>query len=130
MARGRHGVTSASGATGPAASGAVAGAAGTSGPGDTTSARVAPGVTATTIALGLEYTVNSQQAAAALGAAGNGVGGGNGKNQWEIILKDINDHGGVLGHKLVPVWYVDDSTSSQSLDQKEQEACAQNRRLS
>ena len=111
----RTAVTAAAGGTGQRA---VAG-------GTAATVAAAPGVTATTIAVGLEYSVNSQQAAAALGAAGGGVGGGDGKAQWEILLKDINDHGGILGRKLVPVWYVDDATSTQSLDQKEQEACAQ-----
>jgi hypothetical protein len=68
--------------------------------------------------------VNSQAAAAALGASGGGVGGGNGRTQWEILLKDLNDHGGILGRKLVPVFHVDDSTDGQSVDQHEQVACA------
>ena len=84
----------------------------------------APGVTASAIYVGLSYTINSQAASAALGVAGNGVGGNNGQDVWTIIINDINAHGGILGRKVVPVWHAYDDTSQDSLDQQESAACA------
>lgn len=98
------------------------GSGGTSGGASVT--QVGPGVTATSIALGLGYSVNNQAAAAALGASGAGVGGGNGKRQWEILLKDLNARGGILGRKLLPVYHVEDASESKSTDEREQVACS------
>lgn len=98
-------------------------AGGTSG-GGASAAQVGPGVTATTIALGLGYSVNNAAAAATLGASGAGVGGGNGKRQWEILLKDLNGRGGILGRRLMPVFHVDDASESKSTDEREQVACS------
>ena len=86
---------------------------------------VGPGVTATTIAVGLPYSVNSKTAAAALGASGAGVGGGDGKLQWQIVLADINAHGGVLGRKLVPVFHEEDSTDQTPLAEQQKQACSE-----
>ena len=88
------------------------------------SALVGPGVSATTINLGLAVTDNSKAAAAALGASGQGVGGGDAEAQYNIIINDINAHGGVLGHKLKPLIYHYDATSTDSIDQQESAACA------
>ncbi|MCA1721641.1 MAG: ABC transporter substrate-binding protein, partial [Actinobacteria bacterium] len=120
------GGTASGGTTGPTGTGpgAAGRASGSSAAGGSSGGVRSPGVTATTIALGLPYSVNSQAAAAALGAGGAGVGGGNGKRQWQILLNDINARGGIAGHKLVPVWHENDSTSSQSTDEKESAACA------
>jgi hypothetical protein len=82
----------------------------------------APGVTATTIAVGIPYAVNSEGAHAAFGA--NGVSGGNERAQYEAVVKDINDHGGILGRKVVPVWHPVDASSTQTYDQKYAAACA------
>jgi hypothetical protein len=68
--------------------------------------------------------VNSQAAAAALGAAGDGVGGGDDRVQWKILLDDLNAHGGVLGRKVLPVFHAEDSTDQSPTVQQEQAACA------
>jgi hypothetical protein len=86
--------------------------------------RVGPGVTATTIAVGLPYAVNSKAAASALGVAGDGVGGGDDRQQWKTVLDDVNAHGGVLGRKLVPVFHAFDSTDQTPLAQQEEQACS------
>ena len=84
----------------------------------------APGVTATTIAIGLPVTVNGKAAAAAIGASGDGVGGGDERAQWKVVLDDVNDHGGLLGRKVVPVYWEHDATDQTPIDQQENQACA------
>jgi hypothetical protein len=84
----------------------------------------APGVTATTISVGLPYGTNGRAAAAAFGATGAGAGGGNGQQIWSVALKLINDNGGVLGRKLVPVWHAVDSTSPDTQASIQQAMCA------
>lgn len=107
-------------------SGAPAGSVSAAGGAATGGSRplVGPGVTATTINIGLAVTDNSKAAAAALGASGQGVGGGDAEAQYRIIINDINAHGGVLGHKLNPVIYHFDATSTDSQDQQESSACS------
>ena len=120
------GVGTGGGAVGTTSTGGTTGAlpstSGTTGPGSPLA--TGPGVTATTLAVGLQYTVNSKTAAAALGASGEGVGGGDDKRQWEIALADLNAKGGVLGRRVVPVWHETDSTDPRMLSQQESEACA------
>ena len=105
------------------ATGAV-GASGGSAPAGSSVAVVGPGVTPTTINVGMTVTDNSKAAAQALGASGQGVGGGDREAQINIVIDDINAHGGVLGHKLKPLIYHYDATSTDTLDQQESAACA------
>lgn len=107
---------------GPGAGGGTAGV--TSGAAPVAVSLVGPGVTAKEIRIGLPYTANAQEAAAALGAGGEGAGGGDGRRIWEIVVSSVNASGGVLGRRLVPVWHVFDSTSSEPQASKEQSACA------
>ena len=109
--------------TAPGATSLSGSGGGTAAPG-TTTASVGPGVSATTINIGLTVTDNSKAAASALGASGQGVGGGDAEAQYNIIINDINAHGGVLGHKLKALIYHYDATSTASLDQQESAACA------
>lgn len=81
----------------------------------------APGVTATTINIGLLYTNNSGAANAALGAGGITTGDERGNDQ--ILIDDINAHGGVAGRKLVPVFHALDATSTDTNDAQFQAAC-------
>lgn len=104
----------------PDAAGAPAGSSsGVSGP-----RAWGPGVTATTLTIGLPYTSNGRAAAAAFGATGEGIGGGDQRRIWDVILKSVNGSGGVLGRKLVPVYHEFDATSSEPQDSKQQAACA------
>jgi hypothetical protein len=121
--------TSGSGSFGGGGSQSVPGAAGQPGaaPGGGAAPPAggrAPGVTATTITVGLPYTSNGRAAAAAFGATGEGVGGGDQRRIWDVVLKDINGSGGVLGRKLVPVYHENDATSQEPTASKEQAACA------
>lgn len=81
-----------------------------------------PGVSATTITIGLDYAVNASAAAAAMGAGG--VNTGDPLAEQKAIMADINKHGGVLGRQLRYVAHPVDSTSTQSYDQQAQEECA------
>jgi hypothetical protein len=83
-----------------------------------------PGVTDTTIAIGLPFTSNGRAAAAAFGATGEGIGGGDQRQMWNAILGSVNGSGGVLGRKLVPVFHEYDATSSEPQASQEQAACA------
>ena len=80
-----------------------------------------PGVTATSINIGLGFTVNGGAGNAAIGVKGVSTGDDKGENQ--AVIDDINAHGGVAGRKLVPVWHPYDSTSTDSADVQEQKAC-------
>jgi len=129
---GSTGTTSAlgvGGTGGAVGTGASTGGTGATTPGSGTTTGlsavpVGPGVTSTTIAVGLPYAVNSKAAASALGVAGDGVGGGDDRQQWKIVLEDINAHGGVLGRKLVPVFHAFDSTDPAPFAQQEEQACS------
>ena len=116
------GSTSAGSSGGTVGSAPGGGAAGVPAPGVPTSV-VGPGVTDREIRIGLPYTANAQEATAALGASGEGAGGGDGRRMWEIAVGAVNASGGVLGRQLVPVWHVFDSTSSEPQASKEQSAC-------
>jgi hypothetical protein len=80
-----------------------------------------PGVTATTMNIGLLYTTNGQAANAALGAGG--VTQGDERANYQILIDDINAHGGVAGRKLVPVFHALDATAADTTDAKFQAAC-------
>jgi hypothetical protein len=80
-----------------------------------------PGVDAKTINVGVAYVVNAGAANAAIGA--NGISQGDLKAEQQTLMDDINAHGGVAGHKLVPVWHQYDNTSADSADVQEQSAC-------
>jgi len=80
-----------------------------------------PGITATTISIGLIHVKNSGAGNAALGASGAET---DDQTPYNIVIKDINSHGGIGGRKIVPVTAVVDTTSSQTIDQQAQAACA------
>jgi hypothetical protein len=81
-----------------------------------------PGITATTISIGILYATNGDAYEAALGntAATQGDVG----SEYRYIVKDLNDHGGIAGRKVVPVYHSVDATSGQSTEQTEQATCA------
>jgi len=80
-----------------------------------------PGVTATSISVGADYTKNQCQANAALGAGGLC---GNLREDYDAIIDDTNKHGGIGGRKVVPIYYGFDATSNEPQDQQDQQACA------
>jgi hypothetical protein len=85
------------------------------------STEVGPGVTATSINIGLGFSVNAGAGNAAIGIKGVSTGDDRGENQ--AVIDDINAHGGVAGRKIVPVWHPYDGTSPDSADVQEQKAC-------
>ena len=60
-----------------------------------------------------------------LASAGYGsLSVGNGADAAKALLSDVNAHGGIAGHRLVPVIAELDATSSSSFDAQAQSACA------
>jgi hypothetical protein len=102
---------------GPGRQASPGGAAGVDSPRGTAAA--GPGVTATSIALGIPYCNDCAGANAALGAGGDNPG--DTRRYYQAALDDVNARGGVLGRKLVPVFH--EIKASQNLDASAQEAC-------
>ncbi|MHB8452768.1 MAG: type 1 periplasmic-binding domain-containing protein [Mycobacteriales bacterium] len=115
------GVGPASGAgEGAVGNGAGAGSVGSGGQPVTGSG--APGVTATTIEIGLPYANNAGAVNAAAGA-GN-LNPGNEQQDWQVLVDYLNAHGGIDGRRVVPVWYGFNADSSETTQQIEQAMCA------
>jgi hypothetical protein len=81
-----------------------------------------PGVTATSVNVGVIYVTNGGAENAALGGAG--ITQGDEKQDWTILINDANAHGGVLGRKIVPVFFTEDATTTQTAAEQEQAACS------
>jgi ABC-type branched-subunit amino acid transport system substrate-binding protein len=81
-----------------------------------------PGVTATTITVGVTYYQSAGDANSALGA--NGVNQGNPGPAVNALRDDINAHGGIAGRKLVLLAYAVDPQSSQSYATLGQAVCS------
>jgi len=88
-----------------------------------TQGRFGPGVTATTISLGLGYCSDCQSGNASLGASDTGSGQDE-RYYYNAVIDDVNRHGGVLGRKLKPVYAEVKSTSAEPIDDQLQAACA------
>ena len=82
-----------------------------------------PGVSSTTIKIGISYADDTEEANAALGAA-EGVGQINQRQAWEAMIKYINEHGGAAGRELEPVFHKLSAGSTEPYDQQDQETCA------
>lgn len=82
---------------------------------------VGPGVTATTITIGLVYITNSEAADEAFGA--NGITSGDDQADVRTVVDDINKRGGVAGRKLVILPYGEDGTSAQPYAVTAQQMC-------
>jgi hypothetical protein len=90
--------------------------------GGTEPAADGPGVTPDAIYVGITYTVNGDEANAALGATG--ISQGDTRADAKAVIAEINAHGGVAGRKLVPVWHAYDATSNDTYSDEDQQACA------
>jgi hypothetical protein len=82
----------------------------------------APGITPTTIAIGLPYSVNGAAANEAIGGAG--VTQGDERGELTAVINDVNSHGGVLGRKIVPIWHAVDALSDDTSDSQLEAICA------
>ena len=86
------------------------------------SVRMGFGVSAHTVNIGIVYTSNGGAAnQAVLGAA---IAQGNEKTNSQAEIDELNAHGGIAGHKIVPIYYNLDATSSKTYAQLDQEMCA------
>lgn len=111
--------SSSGGATATGGSGAV-GSAG----GGTTSRLIpanAPGVTKSTIYIGLGYSSQSASADRAIGAAG-AAPSYDARNVFNAVVNYANTHGGFAGRKLAPLYY--DYNLTTNTDTQDQSACA------
>jgi hypothetical protein len=79
------------------------------------------GVQATQITIGVSYVENAGAANAAIG--GKGITTGNEKQDAQIVIDDVNRHGGVLGRKVVPLFYVRDAQSTAPVATQAQAEC-------
>jgi hypothetical protein len=114
--------TSGSGSTSTPTEGSegTGGDGGTAGP--AASGENGPGITSDTIKIGIAYADDTEEANAAIGAAG--ATQINEKRAWEAMAKYVNDHGGIGGRDLIPTFYKLSVTSTESYDQQDQEFCA------
>jgi hypothetical protein len=81
-----------------------------------------PGITKTTIYVGGIYLKNGGSGNAAVGAAG--LDPGDFRKAYDTMIAQINKEGGIAGRKIVPIYSSFDVTSSQTIDQQAQAACA------
>ena len=81
-----------------------------------------PGVTATTIAVGVTYTTDGDQANAAIGAAG--ITQGDEKAYVDAVIADLNSRGGIAGRRVVAVYHGYRAQTSESKATQDQAACA------
>src|SRR5439155_27359858 len=109
--------------------GTTTGSGGTTAGGGTTSSGTTtggggapPGVTATSVNIGLAYVTNSGSANAALGAGSQDQG--DARRSYKVMLKIVNAQGGLDGHRIIPIWHHYDNSSTETVDQARQEACA------
>lgn len=80
-----------------------------------------PGVTATTIKVGLVYLKGSDEANR---AAGVPVVRGDERKYWKTVVDEVNARGGIAGRRLVAVYYPLDAQSTQTIATQEQAACS------
>jgi hypothetical protein len=73
------------------------------------------------IEIGVGVGSNGAQAAAAVGYS---LDYGDGKQQANAIISDINAHGGLNGHPIVPVFGVSDATDTRDAELKQSSRCA------
>jgi ABC-type branched-subunit amino acid transport system substrate-binding protein len=80
-----------------------------------------PGVTTTTLTVGVAYLQNANEANAAIG--GKGIEVGDPTLQAKIIVDDLNRRGGIAGRKVVPLFFGVDPQSSQTYAAEAQAEC-------
>lgn len=108
------GTVSSTGSTTQAGAGNVIGGSGTA-------PHMGLGITATTVSIGVVY---SSGADAANRALGNNITTGDQQADAQAVINDINAHGGVVGRKLVPVWFDYQETDARPYTTIDAAACA------
>lgn len=81
-----------------------------------------PGVSKDSITIGISYTANAGAFNSALG--GRGITTGNEPVDARIVIDDLNKHGGLLGHKIVPLFFQRDAQSTAPVANQAQTECA------
>ena len=81
-----------------------------------------PGVTDKFVYVGAAYTKNQGAGNAAVGAGG--LDAGDARQPYNVVIDDINKHGGLAGRKIKPIYYGYDATSTQTADEQDEAACA------
>lgn len=84
-----------------------------------------PGVTATGIYVGLSYATESSSTAANQALGAGGVTQGNQQGEDQAYISYLNSHGGILGRKIIPVWYAVNATSTETMTQLYEGECQQ-----
>jgi hypothetical protein len=97
------------------------GSTGSSGARPSASRPNGPGVSDSTITIGMVHVLNNAAAQAALG--NSSASSGDPKGEALAVMKDINDHGGIRGRKLAIVFHDVDATSNEPVDQTMQATC-------
>ncbi|MGH2784154.1 MAG: hypothetical protein ACRDJ1_02725 [Actinomycetota bacterium] len=124
---------------GPAASGTVPGqpgvpatggvpTAGATGPGalipgTSAGGALGPGITKDTIYIGGVYLTNAAAGNSAVAGAA-GTDPGDFRKVYDTVIAQVNKEGGIAGRKIVPIYAEFDVTSSRTIDQQAQSACA------
>jgi hypothetical protein len=90
--------------------------------GGTTLATNGPGVTGSTIYFGATYAKNQQTANS--GVTGANIDSGDSRNYYNALVDEINKAGGILGHRVAPIYFGVDPTSTQTVEQQSQAACS------
>ena len=85
------------------------------------SGATAPGITKDKVYLGIAYFPDAASSNAAIGASG--ANGGDQRDYNNAVIDDLNKRGGILGRKVVPVYFEIQSTSSEPVDSQLQKAC-------
>ena len=81
-----------------------------------------PGVTATTVNVGLVYSSDAAAGDAAIGAAG--ASAGDTRTYYTAMANYLNAHGGLAGHRISILWFDVKTASAETVEQQEQSACA------
>jgi ABC-type branched-subunit amino acid transport system substrate-binding protein len=79
-------------------------------------------VTDTTITIGANYVQDANAVANSIGVSN--VNTQDGRTLAQVVVDDLNAHGGVAGRKLQVVWHPRQYNSQETYDAQDQEACA------
>jgi hypothetical protein len=83
-----------------------------------------PGITKDTIYVGGVYLKNGGSANEAVAGAGASLDPGDFRLAYNAIIEEVNKEGGIAGRKVAPIYAEFDVSSSQTIDQQAQSACA------
>ncbi|MFN2595095.1 MAG: hypothetical protein ABR579_09440, partial [Actinomycetota bacterium] len=108
------------GTSGGSSGSSVGGSGGSSGAATSGVGSNGPGITSTTIALGLGAVTGSAAGNQSIGASAAGI---DYDRAWTVLVDYTNQHGGIGGLRIVPVIHNISAVSSESFAQQEQDEC-------